>query len=452
MQPPPSPVAFARGVTLLGAVALIVGNMVGTSIYTLPANLAREVGPLGIVAWLVAALGYVFVALVYAHLGSLYPRTGGPYVFAREALGDFAGFQTVWAYWLSATIGNASIAAGVVGYLVHLSPPLAESRWLQFGAAQVFVWGLFLVNLIGVRTSARFQIAVLFLNVVPLLCVMLLALAHFEPQNLTPFAPNGWSALPVGIAMVVWAYSGIESATVPAEEVEAPTRTIRRGTMIGYALGTVVFFTTAVAVAGALPNNVIAGSTSPIALVAETTLGAWAGYSISAAAIIAGLGTLNGWILMAGRIPVSAARDGLFFESLARLHPRFHTPHVALFVGTLIASATLCLLLGRAGSAEENQSALLATFQFILNLAVLTTLLPHLYSAAAYLLIVRREPARYTRGERVRAHVIALVAFAFVLFTIYGVGAEVALWGFLAILAGTPLFVVFKTRTARRPG
>jgi APA family basic amino acid/polyamine antiporter len=91
--------------------------MVGTSVYTLPATLAAACGPLGILAWVVTAVGYLFIALVYARLGPLYPRTGGPYVFAREAFGDFAGFFVVWSYWISATVGNAGIALAIVGYL-----------------------------------------------------------------------------------------------------------------------------------------------------------------------------------------------------------------------------------------------------------------------------------------------------------------------------------------------
>src|SRR5918998_733739 len=107
-----------RGLTLLSTVALIVGNMVGTSIYTLPAGLAKETGPFGLVAWAFVALGYLFVAIVYSRLGTRYPRTGGPYVYARTAFGDLAGFTTVWSYWVSTIIGNAAIVTGAVGYLV----------------------------------------------------------------------------------------------------------------------------------------------------------------------------------------------------------------------------------------------------------------------------------------------------------------------------------------------
>ena len=429
--------SLVRGLTLLGVVALVVGNMVGTSVYTLPASLAETVGPLGVVAWGVTAAGYLFVALVYASLGTRYPLTGGPYVYAREAFGEFAGFQAVWAYWVSAVIGNAGIATGVVGYAVGFSTALQESVLLQFLLAQALVWGLCLLNVLGVRQSARLQIAVMCLSAVPMLLVSLAMLPWLDPANFSPFAPKGWGTLAAGAALVVWAYSGVESATVPAEEVKRPERTIRVGTMLGYALATVIFLVAAVAVTGAVPNDVIASSPRPIALAAERTLGPWAGALIGAAAIVAGIGTLNGWILMAGRIPVTAANDGIFFRGLGRIHPRFGTPHVALVVGSSIASALLLLYFSK---------SLLGVFNFIVLLAVLTTLIPHLYAAAAELMLARRDPARYTAAERRRAHVVAPVAFVFILYTVYGVGADVVLWGFLILLSGTPLYIFFATR------
>ncbi|HEX9937280.1 MAG TPA: APC family permease [Longimicrobium sp.] len=431
--------SLVRGLTLLGTVALVVGNMVGTSVYTLPASLAQAVGPLGIVAWGVTAAGYLFVALVYASLGTRYPVTGGPYVYTREAFGDFAGFQAVWSYWISAVVGNAGIVTAVVGYAVGFSRPLAESTLLQFGLAQALLWGLCLLNVLGIRHGARLQVAVMCACTLPMLGVSLAMLPHARAEHFTPFAPHGWGSLAAGAALVVWAYSGVESATVPAEEVQQPGRTIRRGTLVGYALATVIFLVAAVAVTGALPTGEIAASPRPIALAASRTLGPAAGTFIGIAAIAAGIGTLNGWILMAGRIPVTAARDGIFFRGLGRVHPRFGTPHVALVVGTAVAS-TLLLLYFR--------QTLLGVFNFIVLLSVLLTLVPHLYAAAAELMLARRDPARYTPGERRRAHWVAPVAFVFLLYTVYGVGGSVVLWGFLALLAGIPLYIWFATRAA----
>lgn len=428
---------FVRDVTLLGAVALCVGNMVGTSIYTLPASLAATTGPLGVVSWLVTAAGYALVAVVYASLGVRYPRCGGPYVFAREAFGELAGFATVWSYWVSSVVGNAAIVTSVIAYAQGFSPRLAGSPWRGFLLAQGLVWGLCWLNVRGVRGTTRLQTAIMLVTIVPLLALSLLALAAFDAAHLVPFAPRGYGSIAAGAALVVWAYSGVESATVAAEEVRDPRRTIGRGTMIGYGLATVVFLLTALAVAGALPNGEVAASARPLALVMERTVGGWAAALIGVCAVVSGVGTLNGWTLMAGRIPVSAARDGLFFPAMARLHPRHGTPHVALVTGSVVTSVMLTLYFSR---------SLLGVFTFIALFAVLTTLVPHLLAMAAEVALARRDPSRYTPSERRRAGIVAPLAFLFVLYTVYGVGLEVALWGLAAIGAGLPMYFVLRRR------
>lgn len=439
-----TPAQLVRGLTLLGTVALVVGNMVGTSIYTLPASLASVTGPFGIVAWGVTAAGYLFVAIVYSRLGTRYPRTGGPYVYARAAFGDFAGFITVWSYWVSTVVGNAAIVTGAVGYLVGFSPALAASPLLRFLLALSLLWGLCLINVLGVKQSARLQTTVMFLNLVPLGLLGVVALSSFDPANLQPFAPYGTGSLAAGAALVVWAYSGIESATVPAEEVQAPERTIRRGTMIGYWIGTAIFLLLAVAVAGMLPNAVVAGSARPIALVAEQLFGPWGGTVIGVAAVAAALGTLNGWVLMSGRIPLSAAADGLFFRPLAAIHPRFGTPAVALVVGAAVASGMLVFYFSQ---------TLLNVFNFVVLLAVLLTLLPHLFAVAAEFVLAGRRTTDGAPGEGTRrgSRVIAAIAFLFVLFTIYGVGVRVILWGLTLLLAGIPLYLLIRKPRVELP-
>lgn len=428
--PAPGGIALVRGVGLLGATALVVVNMVGSSIYTLPASIARDVGPLGLVAWLLTAIGYLFVAIVYARLGTRFPRTGGPYAYARAAFGDLAGFVVVWSYWLSATIGNAAIVQSAVGYAPDLWPDLEVNRALQFALAVALVWILCLVNVLGVRFGVRLQIAILFLGLLPLVAVGSLGLFHFDASNLEPFAPEGIGALPTGMALIVWAYSGIESATVPAEEVEDPGTTIRRATFFGYAIGTAIYLALALGIAGALRNEAIATSTRPLALLAEKTGGEGLALFVAGTAVVACLGTLNGWILMAGRIPVAAAQDGLFFQPLARIHPRFRTPAFGLVVGAVIASAMLLMLL---------REEFLDAFGFVVNLALFLTLVPHFLAAAA----------DWKLGEG-RGRVTAAIAGLFVGFTIVGCGLVAAQWGLLLVALGIPFFLVFRRRPAER--
>ncbi len=422
----PTGPALVRNVGLLGATALVVVNMVGSSIYTLPASIARDVGPLGIVAWVLTAIGYLFVARVYARLGTRFPRTGGPYAYARAAFGDAAGFTTVWCYWLSATIGNAAIVQSAVGYAPDLFPTLEGNAPLQFALAVLLVWILALVNVLGVRFGVRLQVGILFVGLVPLVLVALLGLLAFDAANLEPFAPRGLGTLPAGMALIVWAYSGVESATVPAEEVREPGKTIARATYLGYAIGTVVYLAMALGIAGALSNDAIASSTRPLALLAESTGGTGLALVVVVTAILACLGTLNGWILMAGRIPVAAAQDGLFFAPLGRIHPRFRTPAFGLVAGAVVASATLLLLL---------REEFLDAFGFVVNLALFLTLVPHLFAAAA----------DWKLGLG-RTRIPGALAFLFVAFTIYGCGLEAAAWGLLLVALGLPVFLVLRRR------
>jgi APA family basic amino acid/polyamine antiporter len=423
-------------------VALVAGNMLGTSLYTLPASIAKVAGPAGLFSWLITAAGFLLLALLYAALGPRYPRTGGPYVFAREAFGEFAGFQTVWMYWLSVVVGNAAIVTGAVAYAVTFSPALKGSIALQFALAQGVLWTLCVINVLGVKQGARVQKSIILFNVIPLV-LLGIALFFFDPANLHPFAPHGVSGVSAGLGFLVWAYAGIESATVPAEEMHAPERTIRLGTLIGYALATGIFLLAAVAVIGVLPTDAIASSPRPLELAVRQVLGGWPALLVSIAAVGASVGVLNGWTLMAGRIPFSAAEDGLFFRAFARVHPRYGTPWVALVVGTLVSSAMLLLYFTAQTTGVEK---LLEVFNFTVLLANLGTLFPYLYNAAAALMLARRDPDRFTRAERRRFQLTALVCFLFLVWATYGIGSDVVFWGFLMLLLGTPLYIWFATR------
>jgi APA family basic amino acid/polyamine antiporter len=409
-----------RSIGLFGAVALVVVNMVGSSLYTLPASLADSVGPLALVAWLATALGYVLVTSVYARLGARFPRSGGPYEYARRAFGDRAGFTTVWAYWWSATIGNAAIAQSAAGYAPELFPGLRGNASALFAIALACVWALCALNLLGVRAGVGLQAAIFVVALVPLAVVGALGFAHFEPAHLEPFAPRGWSALPVGMALVVWAYAGIESAAVTAEEVVEPGATIPRSTWIGFALATLIYVGLALALVGALDNGALASSSSPLALLAERCGAPWLAKCIAVTAIAACIGTLNGWVLLSGRVPIAAAQDGLFPARLARVSARTQAPAFALIAGAVVTSAALVPLL---------VARFQLVFQTLVQLSLFLTLVPHLFAAAA--------GCRLALGARERA--IAVGAFAVVLLFTIGCGERALLWGGAVILAGLVL-------------
>src|SRR5262245_30281421 len=206
-----------RQLGLVALTALVVGNMVGSGVFLLPAALA-PFGGTSVLGWLVSALGTMAFGLVIARLARRRPAVGGPYAYAREAFGEFAAFLVGWGYWISCWCGVAAVAVAMTSYLGALLPAAKAHPTATTIAAIVLLTG---VNVAGVREAGIVQVVTTVLKLVPLLAVGFLGLAHFEPANLEPFNPTGGSlasAVLGCLALTLWAYQGFESASVAAGE------------------------------------------------------------------------------------------------------------------------------------------------------------------------------------------------------------------------------------------
>src|SRR4029453_12794938 len=157
-RPEESRPRLKRSIGLWMATALVIGNMAGSGIFTLPAALSGEAGPASIVALVFTGVGAMLLALVFANLGRAYPKTGGPYHYARRAFGDFVGFQTAWAYWIAAWVGNAAIAVAFAGYLGVFWGDVGSTNWLAAVVAVGAIWLFTLVNILGVRETGWAQV------------------------------------------------------------------------------------------------------------------------------------------------------------------------------------------------------------------------------------------------------------------------------------------------------
>ena len=222
------------------ATALVIGNMVGSGVFGLPSSLAST-GPISLLAWGFTGVGALLLALVFANLGRAYPQTGGPYAYTRRAFGDFAGFWTAWGYWIAAWAGNAAIAVIFVSYGSVFWPRLATDNVTAFAVGLSVIWLLTLVNIAGVRETGRVQVVTTVLKFVPLLLIGVIGLFYMRSGNFTPFDPNHvslvghWHAISFAATLTLWAFLGLESATIPAEEVKDPERTLPRATIFGTA-------------------------------------------------------------------------------------------------------------------------------------------------------------------------------------------------------------------------
>ena len=410
-----------------GSIALVAGNIIGSGIYVIPASLADAAGPVSLLAWPIVALGYLCLNAVYSDLAEAYPIQGGLQVYAEKAFGPLAGLITSSLYWTSCVIGNAAFLTAFVAYAKVFFPGLA-SPLAAFLLAQALLWSLTLVNLGGVRAGAAVQLVTTILKILPLLVLAVALVPHAAAANLAPFTPKGWGALFPAIALVAWPFLGSETATVPAEEMKDARRTIRLAAFLGFGVAALVYFAVALAVALGLPSSEIAGSSSPLALAAERTLGPWGKTFVTLGALVSIAGILNGWILIAGRLPQAAARQGYMPPVLARLHARTGAPTLALIVSSLAAGAL---------ASTYFVGGLLEVYNFVALASTAAALVAIAMVAVALVVLVRREPEKFRPAQRRRAPLLATVGLVVVFVLLRGSGWQV--WTFTAIAAAVPV-------------
>ena len=426
-------------------VSLVAGNMIGSGIFLLPASLAPY-GRISILAWLITSAGAVALAVVFSRLVARIPSAGGPYAYTRAVFGDFAGFLVGWGYWISILATNAALAVALVSYLTRFIPTLSRDRVAAALVALGAVWFLTGVNALGVRAGGRMQVITTGLKILPLVAIALFGLAHFNAANLEPaaeIAGHPVSSTTAAVTLTLWAFLGLESATIPAEEVREPRRTIPRATLIGTAATAILYIAGTTAVMGVMDTARLSRSEAPFAEAASLLWGGWAGDAVAAGAVISCFGALNGWILLQGQMPLAIARDGLFPALFARVS-RHGTP----LVGMLISSALVTALMGM-----NYTRALVPLFTFVILLATLACLVPYLLSALAEMVVTLRErPSGHALAPLHLA--VAAAAFLYAVWAIVGAGREVVGWGLLLLAGGVPVYGLMKrqARSVRRAG
>ena len=431
-----------RSLGLWMATALVVGNMVGSGVFLLPSALAGEAGPASIFALVLTGIGALLLAGVFATLGRAFPRTGGPYAYARRAFGDFIGFQTAWGYWIAAWVGNAAIAIAFVAYAAVFWGDLATNHLLAASVAAGLIWFLTAINILGTRETGWVQVVTTVLKFVPLAAIGVIGLFYMDAGNFTPFHPAGGSDWHIGAAatLALWAFIGLESATVPAEEVKDPERNVFRSTLIGTFVTTAIYIIATVAIIGIIPATQLANSSSPFADAAHIMWGGSWGNVVAVVAMISTLGALNGWILLQARIPLAAAEDGLFPRQFAKVHGKRRTPVFGLVVSSVLLTALMF---------TYYNNSLVDVFTQVILLATLTTLVPYAYSAAAELHMFFSDRALFSAKTLTRDAVIAFLALAYSVWAIWGAGEEIIAKGFILLLAGIPIYLWLKWRQSR---
>jgi len=404
------------------ATALVVGSMIGSGTFLLPATLAPY-GAATLLGWAITLCGALLLAVTFARLARRWPQTGGPYVFARNAFGELPGFVVAWSYWISMWCAIAAIAVAFAGSIGAIFPSLTATPVRAAGCGLVALWLCAGVNLAGLREAGRVQLLTTVLKVVPLLLFGLVALWFVDTRHYVPFNPSGESLGSVAaatVALTLWAMIGLEAATVPAGSVDDAPRTVARATVAGTAIAGIATVLACTTVLGLLPAEVLARSSALMADAAAALWGPAAGVLLAVVMAVSCVGALNGWTLLAAQLPMAAARDGVLPRAFARENAR-GAPAFGVIVSCLLASVLVI--------SNYNRS-LVDLFKFSVLLSTAATLLPYLAGAAAWL----------WRGDGRGSRLAAAGALAFSLYALGGIGAEALLWGAGLVVAGLPIY------------
>jgi APA family basic amino acid/polyamine antiporter len=417
--------------------SLVMGNMIASAMFMLPATLASY-GSISLVGWVVSGAGAVCLALVFSWLSQMLPvANGGPYAYTREGLGEFAAFLVAWGYWISVWCTNAAIAVAFISYLTVFFPALGTNSFLAVAVGLCAIWLLTWINTRGLREAGVVQIITTLLKIAPLLLVTVGGLFYLEPTYYVPFNASGTSdmaAITATATLTLFAFLGLECATIPSGQVENPARTIPRATFYGTLAVTALYILGTVVIMGLLPPAVLQSSKAPFADAAAHLWGEGARYVVAAGAVMSTFGALNGWIIMQGQVPAAAAADKLFPRLFSKEN-RSGAPLFSLIGSSLLVSLLMLMNFTR---------TLADTYQFIILLSTMTVLVPYLFSTVSYaILAMRTQSAQWPSLARL---LIALVAFLYSLWAVAGSGQETVYWGFLLLMAGIPFFAWAKIR------
>ncbi len=419
--------------------SLVVGNMTGSGIFLLPAALALY-GGISIFGWLFTILGTILLALVFSRLNRLISKAGGPYTYSREGFGDFTGFLVAWGYWISIWSGNAAIAVAGVGYLSVFIPSLKENPVISAVAAIGAIWLLTFINTKSIKSVGLVQLVTTLIKILPLLLMGTFGFLYFNGDHFVPFNQSGESnfdAITATAALALWAFLGLESATIPSDKVLNPARTIPRATVIGIAIAALLYMSSTVGIMGIISPAELQNSAAPFADAAKKIWGNHAYILIAIGASISCFGALNGWILLQGQLPMAAARDKLFPPTF-KVVSKKGIPVAGLILASVLASILVSFNYSR---------GLVQMFSFIIKLSTLSCLLPYLFSSLSEITLYLRKKKSYNRRKLMTALAISIPAFLYSAWAITGLDREILIWGVILLAGGIPLYGYMKVKS-----
>ncbi|KFC83041.1 arginine/agmatine antiporter [Buttiauxella agrestis] len=429
----------AQKVGLVPVMLMVAGNIMGSGVFLLPANLAAT-GGIAIFGWMVTIVGAISLSMVYAKMSSLDDSPGGSYAYARRAFGPFLGYQTNLLYWLACWIGNVAMVVIGVGYLSYFFPMLNQP-WPLTVTCIAILWLFVGLNIIGPKMITRVQAVATILALIPIVAVAVLGWFWFKSDTyMEAWNVSGkgtFGAIQSTLSVTLWSFIGVESASVAAAVVKNPKRNVPIATIGGVLIAAVCYVLSSTAIMGMIPNAALKVSASPFGDAARMAMGPLAGAIVSFCAAAGCLGSLGGWTLLAGQTAKAAADDGLFPPIFAKVN-KDQTPVAGLLiVGVLMTIFQLASISPDATS----------QFAVVSSVSVIFTLVPYIYTCAALMLVGQG----HMGNQRLPFLFITLIAFVYCIWAVVGSGATEVMWSFVAIMVITAMYTVNYNRRHKNP-
>lgn len=428
-----------KKVGLIPVMLMVAGNIMGSGVFLLPASLAST-GGIAIYGWLVTIIGAIALSMVYAKISALDNSPGGSYAYARRAFGAFLGYQTNLLYWIAAWVGNIAIAVIGIGYLSYFFPALKDpliATIVSILILWLFVW----INIIGPNLMTKVQSVTTIFALVPIIGVAIFGWFWFKSSvymdawNVSGKGTIG--AIQSTLNVTLWAFIGVETASVVAGVVENPKKNVPIATIGGVLIAAVSYVLSSTAIMGMIPNAELRLSASPFGDAVQMALGKTAGSVVALCATLGCLGSMGGWTLVAGQSAKAAADDGLFHKIFAKTNKEGTPVAGLIIVGILM---TLLQLTTISPSATKQ-------FNVVSSMTVIFTVIPYIYTCAALILI------GYGHfGNQVNLYRVVIgVAFIYAVWSVVSSNPREVVLSFAAVLFTAAMYAFSYNREHKMP-
>jgi len=433
---------LARQLGTFDVTNLVVGSIIGADIYIAAALGARLVGPASLLLWVAAGAIAAVIALSFSYCTTILPRVGGPYAYAKEAVGPFAGFIVGWALLLAEWLSLAVFPVAFTQYFLSFFPNLDQFSQVLLKIA--FVAIIFATNAYGVRSAGKFNDVLTIAKLAPLLLLMASGLLFIglhpglAASNFQPFAKGDLPDAGQALVLIFWAYAGFELSTLPADEIWSPGRTIPRAIAIGMLIVTSFYLVTNFVIVGVVDEVTLAASPAPLTVAAANIFGLSAGLPqigslvVGIGALVSIMGADESGTIGTSRLAFAMSLDGLLPRLFSKLHRSYHTPYIGL---ALICSTALVASIFGTLSALINSSVLLLSFAYLLT--------------CVSAILLERKHRRHHGGSR-RGWLIPVLGAVFSILLMTQVAEQQILVSSVLLAIGVPLYIFFSPKSELR--